>query len=162
MPIETGHFAVTSPAFEAGRSIPTDHVTRAAGGRDASIPLEWTDPPVGTQSFAIEVVDWHPIARRWVHWLAVDLPADTRAVASGASGTAMPAGTRELTNTAGARGWHGPQPPPGSGPHDYHITVLALDTDRLGVEDGVSLDEFRRLAAPHVLTSASIVGTFER
>ncbi len=155
-------FALASPAFADGASMPAVHAKPKAGGRDVSVPLRWGPAPAGTESFAIEVVDLHPVARRWVHWLVVDIPSDVLDLPPGASGTDMPAGSCELDTSYGTGGWGGPNPPVGTGPHDYHITVFALDTPTLGLPDRVSLDEFREALAPHAIAAASIVGTFER
>jgi Raf kinase inhibitor-like YbhB/YbcL family protein len=153
---------VNSPAFADGKRIPTEHATTAAGGRNLSIPLEWTNAPEGTQSYAIEVIDLHPLARQWVHWLAVDVPAETTRLEAGASTTAMPPGARELENGFGVRGWGGPQPPRGTGPHEYRATVYALDSPSVELATRASLDEFRAALEPITLGSASVSGTFER
>ena len=155
-------FTVTSSAFADGAPIPLEHATPAAGGRNTSIPLEWRLAPSETNSFVVEVVDLHPIAHGWVHWLVADIPASTAALAAGASGRSMPEGARELANTFGRAGWGGPQPPQGSGPHDYRTTVLALDVSNLGLPVGTSIDQLQESIRGHVLASASIIGTFER
>jgi len=153
---------VSSPAFADGARMPAEHVMPAAGGRNTSVPLAWSGQPEGTQSFAIEVFDLHPIAHRWVHWLVVDIPADVTHLPAGASGPSMPEGARELVNGFGTRGWGGPQPPPGSGSHDYRITVYALDAPTVDVPDGASLDQFRSAIDRHSLAVSSMVGTFQR
>jgi Raf kinase inhibitor-like YbhB/YbcL family protein len=161
-PTGAAAFAVASPAFTDGSPMPVEHAMPGAGGRNVSVPLTWSSPPAGTRSFAIEVVDLSPVANSWVHWLVVDIPADAAGLAAGASGTAMPGGCRELVNGFGARGWGGPQPPPGTGRHDYRITVYALDAPALGVADTISLDAFRTAVAGRTLASAGLTGTFQQ
>ena len=51
------------------------YVMPGAGGKNISLPLAWTDTPAGTKSFALSIVDPHPVARNWVHWLVINLPA---------------------------------------------------------------------------------------
>ena len=155
-------FVAASPAFADGATIPTEYAMPAAGGRNVSVPLDWKRPPAGTRSFALEVVDLNPVAHSWVHWLVVDIPSDASGVSAGASGRSMPHGARELKNGFGRIGWGGPQPPAGTGPHAYRFTVLALGTPRLDVPIDVPLERFQQDAAPHVLGSASFVGTLER
>lgn len=155
-------FAVDSLSFQDGEEMPAEHATGAAGGINASLGLTWRDPPAGTRSFAIETYDEHEIADDWVHWLVVDVPGDSLGVEAGASGTKMPAGSRELENGFGDIGWGGPQPPKGTGPHAYRTTVYALDVTTIGVDEDTSLAGFRDAIEDHVLASASVVGTFER
>ena len=79
---------LSSPAFPAMGSIPRVYTCE---GDDTSPPLEWSDPPAGTRSLALLVQDPDapdPAApkRIWVHWIVVDLPPATRALAAGTSG----------------------------------------------------------------------------
>lgn len=155
---------VESPAYTDLATMPARFATtQVAGGRGISVPLSWSGEPAGTASFLIEMIDHHPVARGWVHWLVVDVPGPVHEIAEGASGTpAMPAGVTELPNTGGRLGYGGMQPPVGSGVHDYEVTVLALDVEHLGVNPGASLDEARAFTEGHVLASATLVGRFER
>jgi Raf kinase inhibitor-like YbhB/YbcL family protein len=155
---------VESPAYTDGSTMPARFATiNVAGGRGASVPLAWGDEPAGTKSFLLEMIDHHPVARGWVHWLVADIPGTVHGLDEGASGTsAMPSSALELPNTGGRIGYGGMQPPVGSGVHDYEIAVLALDVDELGVNRGASLDEVRAFAEGHVLASARIVGRFGR
>lgn len=138
------------------------HATAAAGGSNVSPPLSWSGAPEGTMSFALECVDLAPIAHRWVHWLIVGIPAEVTSLVAGASRARMPAGARELSNGYGATGWGGPQPPVGSGVHEYHFTLYALNTARIEVADDASLDEFHAALRANVLASGSLTGTFQR
>jgi phosphatidylethanolamine-binding protein (PEBP) family uncharacterized protein len=47
-------FAITSPAFVDQGEIPIRYTCE---GEDVSPPLEWTDPPAGTESFALIIDD---------------------------------------------------------------------------------------------------------
>lgn len=47
-------FSLTSPAFRDGERIPARYT---ADGENFSPPLQWSDPPPGTKSFAIVVED---------------------------------------------------------------------------------------------------------
>lgn len=154
---------VTSTSYADGDTIPLRHATSAAGGEDVSIGLAWTGAPAATRSYAVATIDVHPVARGWVHWLVVDIPGSVPGLPEGASGTAaMPAGAHELASGYGRPGWGGPQPPPGSGVHDYVTTVFALDVARLPLGPGARLEDVRAAMGPHVLASAQVTGRFER
>jgi Raf kinase inhibitor-like YbhB/YbcL family protein len=132
------------------------------GGENVSIPMGWAGVPAEAESLAMVFVDRHPIANEWVHWMAVAIPSDSTGVIEGASGTAMPAGSIELDNTWGETGYGGPEPPPGSGDHDYELIVYALDIGTLDLPQQNTYDEFESAVADHVLAQASWTGTFGR
>ena len=155
-------FVLRSAAFENGKSMPARFATADAGGSNISPPLEWTGAPAGTKSFALACIDRHPIARNWVHWLVVNIPASVTSLPEGASPSRMPPGSLELVNSYGDIGWGGPQPPPGSGVHNYEFTVYALSVEQLDLLPRTSLDAFEAAIAGKVLGKAVLVGTFER
>jgi Raf kinase inhibitor-like YbhB/YbcL family protein len=120
-----------------------------------SPPLSWENVPQGTQSFALAVVDRHPVARNYVHWLVIDMSADVISLKEGASGRAlMPAGSREL------KAYGGPNPPSGS--HDYEFTLYALKTEKLDLPEKGSLETFTKAVEQSSLATAKLVGTFAR
>jgi phosphatidylethanolamine-binding protein (PEBP) family uncharacterized protein len=63
-------FSLMSPAFEDGQELAQKYGKEAG---NVSPPLEWEDTPQGTRSFALTLVDIHPIARNYVHWLVADI-----------------------------------------------------------------------------------------
>lgn len=151
-----------SPAFRDGGAIPVQYARPAVGGRNVSIPLKWSDAPEGTGSFALSIVDIHPVANKWAHWMVVDIPADVSSLPEGASGKDMPTGARELKNSFGTVGYGGPQPPGGTGPHTYVITLYALKIGKLDLRPNATLSEFRDALRGNVLGEATIKGSFER
>jgi Raf kinase inhibitor-like YbhB/YbcL family protein len=155
---------VSSSAYADGTTMPARFATQQVeGGTGVSVPLEWGNEPPGTLSYVVEMIDHHPVAHDWLHWLVVDIPAGAHTIDEGASGTpAMPAGALELANRGGRIGYGGPQPPIGSGIHDYEITVRALDIPRLGVHSDATLEDVRQAMRRHVLGQASLVGRFGR
>ncbi|SFM59637.1 YbhB/YbcL family Raf kinase inhibitor-like protein [Thermodesulforhabdus norvegica] len=161
-PLIASDFVLVSPDFQNGKSLPVWSVMKAAGGENLSPALEWSNPPEGTRSFALAVIDEHPVARRWVHWLVVNIPADVRSLKRGASLKAMPDGATELRNSYGFIGYGGPQPPPGTGPHRYVFTVYALDVETVTVPESPDADEFEKAVKPHVLGTAKLIGIYER
>jgi len=153
-----------SSAYRDGDTMPARFATRQVeGGAGASVPLVWGDAPRETRSFVVEMIDHHPVAHEWLHWLVVDIPGGEREIAEGASATAaMPAGAMELANRAGRIGYGGPQPPVGSGVHDYEVTVSALDVPRLGLGRNATLEDVTAAMRGHVLGRASLTGRFGR
>ena len=132
--------------------------------RNTSPPLSWSDVPPGTESFVLTIVDRHPIANNWIHWCVVDVPGNVRELQEGASRAAvgMPAPAVELTNTFGDRGYGGPQPPPGTGPHEYVITLHALSVPTLNLSPRAKLPDVRAALGTNLLETAVVVGLFER
>lgn len=151
-----------SPAYENKGRIPVKYCMPGAGGSNVSIPVTWTDPPEGTQSFALALIDPHPVAQNWIHWMVIDIPADTHALEEGASGKQMPEGARELTNSFGRTGYGGPQPPKGTGEHPYVCTLYALKVDFLDLDSRASLSDFEQALQGKVLGKAEYTGVFEQ
>src|SRR3989339_2197181 len=85
---------LTSSAFADGDKIPLQYVMPGAGGQNISVPLSWSEAPAGTQSFALAMVDPHPVANNWVHWLVIGLPKDCASLPEGAPGRKMPPGAQ--------------------------------------------------------------------
>jgi Raf kinase inhibitor-like YbhB/YbcL family protein len=142
---------LTSVAFEEGQEIPQRHGKKI---ENVSPALSWTGVPEGTRSFALSVIDRHPVARSYVHWLVADIGPDVSSLPENAAAGRMPAGSREI------REYAGPFPP--SGTHDYVFTIHALDVERIDLAEGASLDAFRAAVVPSTLGEAMLVGKFTR
>ena len=155
-------FQLSSAAFADRSPIPVKYARPAAGGRNVSIPLKWSGAPEGTKSFALCIVDHHPVARKWVHWLVINIPPEVTSLAEGASGKNMPHGALEMKNSFGDMGYGGPQPPGGTGSHQYVVTVFALNVPALDVKPGTTLSDFQNAIRGKVLGEASITGLFEQ
>lgn len=160
---ETAAFTLTSSAFEPDGAIPVEHARQGVdGGEDVSIPYAWSGAPEGTESFALLLMDTSPVARKWLHWVVVDIPAQTTELPAGASGADMPPGAMELTNSFSEPGYGGPEPPAGTGGHQYLARVYALDVEHLEIAEDADLRAFLRALEDHVLADASVAGTFGR
>ena len=153
---------ITSSAFTAGGKIPSPYVMPGAGGQNLSVPLSWSGAPPGTQSFALAMVDPHPVARNWVHWLVINLPPDVRTLPEGASGKKMPPGAQELNSSFGDPGYGGPQPPRGSGDHPYVFTLYALSVPKVEIGKSAGLAAFQQALAGKTLATATLTGYFGR
>jgi Raf kinase inhibitor-like YbhB/YbcL family protein len=153
---------ITSSAFLDGGKIPLQYVMPGAGGQNVSVPLSWSGTPAGTQSFALSMVDPHPVANNWVHWLVIGLPKDSTAIPEGASGRKMPPVAQELNNSFGAAGYGGPQPPRGSGDHPYVFTLYALSVPHVETGKSAGLAAFKQALEGKILATASLTGYFGR
>jgi Raf kinase inhibitor-like YbhB/YbcL family protein len=153
---------LSSSAFNDGGKIPIKYAMRGAGGENISLPLAWKNAPEGTKSFALSMIDHHPVANNWVHWLVIDIPPDASSLQEGASGKEMPQGSMELRNSFGAIGYGGPQPPPGTGDHPYVVTLYALNVDKLDLDRSTDLSRFRNSLKGKVLGEAVLTGYYGR
>jgi Raf kinase inhibitor-like YbhB/YbcL family protein len=153
---------IQSSAFKDGGKIPIQFVMVAASGKNLSLPLSWENVPPGTKSFALSMVDPHPVAQNWVHWFVINIPADTTSLPEGASRKNMPPGSTELRNSFGDVGYGGPQPPKGSGEHPYVITLYALNVEKVELGANTSLAAFNKMVEGKAILSASITGKYER
>ena len=138
-----GEFALTSDAFAHGDEIPRRH---SCEGEDVSPALSWSDPPAGTRALALIVDDPDAPRGTFTHWLAWNIDP----VAGGLG-----------RNDFGMGGWSGPCPPPGHGAHRYFFRLHALDAE-LDVGFRAGRHEFERSLAGHVLTTAELMGSYER
>ncbi|QDF66204.1 YbhB/YbcL family Raf kinase inhibitor-like protein [Shewanella sp. SNU WT4] len=106
-------------------------------GDNISPELKWSDVPKGTKSFAVTLYDPNaPTGSGWWHWVTINIPADATGLSLGAGalgGDKLPKGASMLRNDFGFMGYGGACPPPMAQPHNYEITVYALDVADLGV-----------------------------
>jgi Raf kinase inhibitor-like YbhB/YbcL family protein len=149
---------LTSTAFANGGRIPDKYTMIDHTGKNISLPFAWSAPPE-TLSFALSMVDHHPMANNWVHWLVVNIPATVTSLAEAAS-VSMPAGALQLNNSWGEAVYYGPYPPSGTGVHPYVTTVYALNVASLDLPVNTSLAEFEAAIQGKVIASASITGYF--
>lgn len=153
---------VSSPAFDAGESIPESY---AAEAENISPPLQWQAGPKGTVSYAVFMED-PDVANNapFVHWQLYNIPAETTALPEGIPAMVellKPEGARQGMNDRGAVGYFGPRPPKGAPAHSYHFQVFALD-GWLHVPVKPTRQELLAAMEGHVLASGEIVGTFSR
>ena len=150
-------FTLSSTAFASGQSMPSVYSCR---GRNASPPLAWTDPPDGTQSFALIVDDPDAPAGTWVHWLLFNVPASTRGLSEGVRTDAkLFDGSLQGTNSSRRLGYEGPCPP--SGTHRYFFKLYALDT-MLGLQSGANKTQLLAAMESHIKAQAELMGTFSK
>jgi hypothetical protein len=154
----SSEFELKTTSFTPGGFIPTRFTCVAA---NVSPALAWTDPPLGTQSFAIIEDDPDAPAGTFVHWVVYDLPAASRKLPEALSrNDQMPGGGRQGTNDFSRTGYSGPCPPPGR-PHRYFIRLYALDA-KLDLGPGARRKELDAAMQGHILAQAELMGRFQR
>lgn len=155
-------FTLSSESFKNGSKIPLKYARNGInGGENISPQLNWKTQPKGTKSFVLMCVDTAPVANNWIHWEVLNIPANASTINEGASCKNMPPGSIETLNSFGNRGYGGPQPPSGTGVHNYVFTIYALDVDKITTEKGLcNYDQFLKLLNGKTLGQASISGTF--
>ncbi|MGB2959274.1 MAG: YbhB/YbcL family Raf kinase inhibitor-like protein [Bacteroidota bacterium] len=156
---------VGCPALQGGKFIPSRYAYPGVrGGENTSLPVSWSMEPTETRSFVLSIIDRHPMARSWVHWILLDIPVTCHALPEGASGnrSRLPEGSVELHNSYGEPGYGGPMPPRGSGPHDYVIALHALNVPSLSLSEKSSYPELQTALKGKVLVSAEVIGVFEQ
>jgi Raf kinase inhibitor-like YbhB/YbcL family protein len=148
---------MTSGAFAPGEPIPVKYT---CDGDDVSPPLQWSDPPEGTQSFVHIADDPDAPGRTWVHWVLFNLPAQARSLPEAVPPEADPAdGGRHGENSWKRLGYGGPCPP--SGTHRYFFKLYALDT-ALELEAGEGKERVLEAMEGHILAQAELMGTYSR
>lgn len=147
-----------SDAFEAEGTIPQVYT---CDGSDVSLPLEWSEPPAGTQSLALIFDDVDAPVGTWVHWVLFNIPADVRSLPEGVPAEPVVAGLGEHgSNGWGNLGYGGPCPPKGN-PHRYTFRLYALNS-LLDLESGASRAELDRAMEGHLLGAGQLVGRYGR
>ncbi|MFJ3712806.1 YbhB/YbcL family Raf kinase inhibitor-like protein [Streptomyces sp. NPDC090053] len=159
--------ALTSQHFGDGDTMPLEHCAKNIGGEDLSPHLAWTPPPPGTAQLLLVVEDIDvPLAKPAVHCAALIDPEVGHLEPGALAGRRPAAGVRILRSTIG-RGYHGPAPIKGHGPHRYTFQLFALATP-VGTDPNATPPDRARprallpaITAP-VLGRARLTGVFER
>jgi Raf kinase inhibitor-like YbhB/YbcL family protein len=159
MPRAAFDFRIVSPAFHEGDSIPPRY---ACDGMNMSPPLSWTDPPAGTQSFALILIDSGTEAGMWeTHWVAYNIPPAVRGLkARYGALSRLPDGTLFGRNYLDRTGYAGPCPGPRR-THRYFFKLYALDR-KLPDRPGHSSAELGVIMSGHILAQTQLMGTYRR
>jgi Raf kinase inhibitor-like YbhB/YbcL family protein len=152
--------AITSTAFAEGGAIPAVHT---CDGDGTSPPIAWTDPPAGTQSFAIVFRDTIGL----IHSVIYDIPASLTALPADVEKVYAPADVpgahQSLTLGGVAFGYIGPCPPANGDPHTYELELFALDVAVLsGADMTTTQSQARTLILANDLASVKLSGTYDR
>ena len=156
---------LTSEAFGDGEAIPAEHAGKRAGGQNLSPQLAWSAPPEGTAELLLVVEDTDvPMPWPFVHCVALIEPR-VRELPTGGLAARNPAvGVRVLRSGMG-RGYLGPEPIKGHGPHRYVFQVFALGAPAVADAAAAASARPRALLAAiagPVLGRGRLAGVYER
>ena len=159
---------------KAGEMFARGNLT-GSDAQNLSPPLDWTNVPEGTQSFALIVHSTEAQAsdESWVHWVIWNLPADSTGLEEGiVEDPTLENGARQGLNSVGVVGYLGPCPPPlisrhasvpggGSNPKQeiekYNFEVYALDVV-LDLAPGATRQQLLDAMEGHILGAGELVG----
>lgn len=145
-------------AFQPGGDVPAAFT---CDGRDVSPALEWSDPPKGTQSFALIMDDPDAPGGTWVHWVLYDLPSTAHDLTEAVPARGeLPSGARQGRNDFRRIGYSGPCPPRGPA-HRYYFRLFALDA-KLNLGAGITRADLDRAMGGHILGQAEVMGRYRR
>lgn len=157
-------FMITSPAFKDG----TPMAKKFAGnnkanpncvGENVSPPLTWANPPAGTKSYALTMVD--PEGRSGagvMHWIAYGIPVSVTGFAEGETSTLGPKYVGGK-GTNGVGHYLGPCTGPGM-PHHYTFTLIATDLEPTELPPGLTRDELLAKLAGRSKGATGLIGLF--
>ena len=160
---------VASRDFADGGSLPKRHAGKRVGGENLSPQLSWSALPDGTtEVLLVEDLDVPLGSAPAIHCLAVVEPAaltTSNEVPGGGLDKRSPAAGVTLLRSTIGRGYLGPEPVKGHGPHRYTFQVFALGGSLLSRGDDVLKRRPRAVLAGldvPVLARGRITGLYER
>jgi Raf kinase inhibitor-like YbhB/YbcL family protein len=158
-PMATSTLTLTSPAFEAGESIPSKFT---CDGEQTSPQLRISGVPAESKSLAL-IMDDPDVPRQlkpdgmFDHWVVFNIPPDTKEIMEG--GTPGVPGA----NGAGKNAYTGPCPPKEYEPneHRYFFKLYALDSE-LDLKPGASKSEVEKAMEGHIIAQTELIGRYKR
>ena len=155
--MEEVDFDLTSSAYTQGDPTPASH---SCDGENTSPRLTWTNPPAGTQSFALIFDDPDALGGNWVHWVLFNLPAEARSLpANVPPDPTLTNGAIHGSNSWDSIGYGGPCPP--SGEHRYFMTLYALDSV-LDLEVDANKEQLLEAMENHIVAETELMGRYSR
>ena len=156
-------FKLMTSAYTEAAQIPNQYT--CADPNVASPPLQWSNAPQATASFALIFHDSDAApgkgAMDVTHWILWNIPASSTQLAGNVKVDASPDGIVQGKNIRGANGYQGPCPPPGATPHHYILELYALD-QKLDLPAGATRADLLKAIDGHVVGKATYVGLFGR
>ena len=158
-------FVISSPAFKDGTLMPKKFSNNTAGnancvGENISPAFNWSNPPEGTKSFALTMVD--PEGRGGsgvVHWVAYGISATVTGFAEGEVSKPSDKYIGGKGN-AGVGHYQGPCPGPGA-PHHYTFILIATDLEPTDLAPGLTRDELLAKLTGRTKGTTGLVGLFK-
>jgi len=148
---------IKSSAFKEGAIIPRKYT---CDNIDISPPLEWSQVPDGTKTFALICDDPDAPMGTWVHWVLFNLPGNILELSENVPKLeVLKNGARQGKNDFGKIGYGGPCPP--SGTHRYYFKIYALDKE-LDSKPGITKKELLKAMEGHILAEGQLMGRYKR
>jgi Raf kinase inhibitor-like YbhB/YbcL family protein len=171
---EDKFFDITSTTFKDGQLMPKKVANSQANfprnadciGENVSPQLSWVNPPAGTKSYTLTLVD--PEGRGGggvIHWVAYGIPVDVTGFAEGEVSKDSPKYVGGKSRI-GVGHYSGPCAPEGR-PRHYTFILVATDLEPNALPPGLTKEELALKVAPfsgtrHDKGSAGIVGLFTK
>ena len=160
-------FSLISSTFKDGTMLATKNAGNIKTnpnciGENVSPPLSWANPPAGTKSYALVMVDPEGRAGLGVnHWIAYGIAVSVTGFAEGevSQPSSKYVGGK---GTAGLGHYLGPCTPPGTGMHHYTFTLIATDLEPGDLPPDLTRDELFAKLTGHAKGAAGLVGLFGR
>jgi len=151
-----------SPALDDGGTIAAKYSGNAppnCTGENLSPPLAWANPPAGTRSFALILLDLDGgFGLGFVHMVTYGIPAEVNGFAEGDLSKPSPKFVGGKSGP-GLPTYFGPCPGPG-GWHHYVFSLIATDLDPKVLPAGLTRDELLSALKGHAKGAAILVGRF--
>jgi len=160
LPISAFAIEISSPAFKDGETIPKKYGCKYNGGKDISIPINFSNVPKNAQSIVLIMDDPDAkkvVGKTWVHWILSDIPPDTKnlnEVKYGKLGIGV-AGK----NSDRSKKYFGPCPPKNE--HQYNIKAYSLNTKLEKSLKALTQEKFEKLYENEIISSFMISGKFK-
>ena len=151
-------FELKSPDFSSSGMIVAENT---CDGADSSPELKWTNPPVGSKSFALIADDPDAPMGIWVHWVMYNIPETIQNLPHGIPKSELFGKViRQGITDFGRPGYGGPCPPRRF-LHHYHFKLYALDlTPEL--PSGLTKGRLLRAIQSHILAETELIGKYQR
>jgi Raf kinase inhibitor-like YbhB/YbcL family protein len=165
-------FELSSTTFKDGGMLPKKMANNTASnpncvGENVSPQLSWANPPAGTKSFAIMMIDPEGRGGGGVnHWVAYGIPADVTGFAEGEVSKDSPKYVGGKSSQ-GVGHYSGPCAPANIQPHHYTFVLVATDLEPKELPPGLTREELAAKIVPqggtsHAKGSAGIVGLYAK
>jgi len=148
---------ITSSSFKNNERIPEKYT---ADGKNINPELIISEIPDGSKSLILIVDD--PDAKRvvgytWVHWLVFNIPVkENKLVIKENSIPGIPG-----ESTYKKENYGGPSPPKGTGIHNYHFKVYALNKN-LNLQKMAPLKSIEEAMKKNIIEFSELIGTYSR
>lgn len=156
-------FQLESSSFTENKTLPMKHVFNSFGctGKNISPELHWSNPPIGTKSFALTMYDPDaPTGSGWWHWTVFNIPVTMLSLKEGQKIGLIHAG--EGRTDFGASTYGGPCPPEGDKPHHYIFTLYAIKEEKLPLNKDASGAMVGYMLNANMIAKTSITVLFGR